>query len=106
MRFFYIFLLFFYFYFYLPKPLFFIFVFNFICFLFIKEGIKRLIKNEKIVNKAYPLFVILVNYISTFIFKNNTLANDFVTYRFGYFMGIFFFIIPLITFIFIKKSKK
>lgn len=85
-----------------------IFVFNVICFLFIREGLKCMFNKNKIIDKIFPIFIIGTTYASTLIFKNNTIANKFIINYYGYFMGIAFFIIPIIILLFIKlkKSKK
>ncbi len=82
-----------------------LFVFCFLCFFFIKEGLKNIFKNEKMINKIYPIIVVIITYFSTLVFKNNTIANKFTYFIFNSFVGLFFFLIPLLIFIKAKNKR-
>ncbi len=57
------------------------------------------------IKKTYILPILLI-ILNSYLFSNNTIANKLITYVFPYIIPIFFFIIPLIIFLKIKKEVK
>ena len=64
------------------------------------------LKGCKFKNIIYSLLIIIFSIIGTSLFKNNTVAFNFVTYITPYILCFCLFIIPLIIFLKIKFSKK
>lgn len=76
-----------------------------LCFIFIKKAFKHVvkIKNENI---FISIFIIIICFISSnHIFKNNTIGDDFMLYKFPFIMFIMLFILPLLVFIKIFSKK-
>ena len=74
------------------------------CFYFAKSSYKHLFKNKY--DNYFILVIIFTICIicSNFLFKSNTIGDNFILYKLPFILGIFLFIIPLI--IFIKSRKK
>lgn len=66
----------------------------------------RTIKDNFNINKnIIYIFVVMIMLISQFIFKNNTISENFYTHVYPYFLIFFLLIIPIITAIKLKKSN-
>lgn len=61
--------------------------------------------NESFNLKRIYIFPIILIFINSILFKNNTIANELVTYCFPYIIPIFFFIIPLIIYLKLRKTE-
>ena len=61
--------------------------------------------NESFNLKRIYIFPIILIFINSILFKNNTIANKLVTYCFPYIIPIFFFIIPLIIYLKLRKIE-
>lgn len=74
-----------------------------ICFYYINQTLKQVFKfnKEKIINFSIPVISMI---LSLFIFKNNTIANEFTTYIYPLFLFIFLLGIPVILYIFIYRN--
>lgn len=77
------------------------------CLYFVTEGLKRTfqIKNNKLFLGIQVLACILITYLSTKIFSNNTEGFTFLTNVFPAFLVIFFFLIPCLTYFQLKRKR-
>ena len=73
-------------------------------FIFTSIGLKFC--NESFNLKRIYIFPIILILINSILFKNNTIANKLITYCFPYIIPIFFFIIPIIIYLKLKKEKQ
>ncbi len=71
-------------------------------FIFTSIGLKFC--NEALNLKRIYIFPILLIFLNSIIFKNNTIANKLITYCFPYIIPIFLFIIPLIIYFKLKRK--
>ena len=78
------------------------------CLFFVTEGIKRTfqIKKENIFMLIQILACIIITFLSTIIFPNNTEGLYFLTNYFPLFLVLFFLVIPSITYLRLITMKK
>lgn len=79
-----------------------------LCFYYITNTIEFLfdIKGKKYKRISIYIVCLTLMYLSTIVFRNNTVFTNFVVYHFPYFLFLFLFILPLFIYGWSKKALK